>query len=360
MNLGSNKLSRRAFITTGSGIALATLGLSTLSVSAFGQTASEPSNEANSLRFLIDRNTSFELSNNNRVKLERAVYDFMKTHYNGITLQFWNQPFEQIDFEKRLTNIIYWINKAIAHHQALYPVDPIWVLSQIKAESLFCEFALSRSLAAGICQFMPYTARAGHQMIVAGDLPEHHLAPYKKPELANSLRQYDTLIKERNNYIKSNKSAKFFNLRKALDFMVQGKSGAIEAEKQLKYLEGLKEINQNITEAKENYTHYLETNINELGKRDLFGEIEFFNQFDERFTYKKPIFAMVKMLANALRVRNGNILAASAAYNAGLSRTWTSEPIYTQYGLMPAYEETSLYVSKIIANYEEISQRYYS
>ena len=67
---------------------------------------------------------------------------------------------------------------------------------------------------------------------------------------------------------------------------------------------------------------------------------------------------MVKMLANALRVRNGNILSASAAYNAGLSKTWTKQPIYQRYGFIPAYAETSRYVSKVVANYEEISLRY--
>ncbi|MBV1919399.1 MAG: hypothetical protein KUG73_01855, partial [Pseudomonadales bacterium] len=84
----------------------------------------------------------------------------------------------------------------------------------------------------------------------------------------------------------------------------------------------------------------------------------FFVAFDERFTYKKPIFAMVHMLANALRVRNGNMLAAAAAYNAGLSRTWTDEVLYTQYGQLPNYSETNRYLSRIIANYEEISRRF--
>ncbi len=354
MKYGSN-INRRDFLLAGSGIAVSTLSLNTI---ALDNTPTSGHNT--SLSFLIDRGTSFELSDNDRVKLERAVYDFMKTHYSGMSLQFWQQPFEQIDFENRLTNIIYWINKAVKHHESLYPVDPIWVLSQIKAESLFCEFALSRSLAAGLCQFMPYTARAGHQMIVAGDLPAHHNPPYKKPELAGSLQQYDALIKKRNNFIKNNRSTKFFNLEKALTFMAQGQEAPEEAQNQLDYIAEISEINSSIAEAKKNYVDYLETNITELGKRDLFGQTEFFSRFDERLTYQKPIFAMVKMLANALRVRSGNILSASAAYNAGLSKTWTNQPIYTQYGLMPAYEETSLYVSKIVANYEEISQRYHT
>jgi len=346
-------LSRRKFLYAGSGAMLSALSFSTFSGNALGLFEQEVP-----LRFLIQRGTSFYLSDNDRVKLERATLDFLKTNYAGMSLDVWGQPFEQIDFEKRLTNIIYWINKAVKHHESLFPVDPIWVLSQIKAESLFCEFALSPAMAAGLCQFMPYTAREGHQMIVAGDLPEHHLAPYKKPELANSLLRYNSLIKKRSSYIKNNKGAKFFTLDKALDYLRQDKLASKEAQKQVDYLTELAVINADIREAKSNYHDYIYTNITEIGKRDLFGETEFFNQFDQRFTYQKPIFAMVKMLANALRVRNGNILSASAAYNAGLSKTWTKQPIYKRYGLIPSYEETSRYVSKVVANYEEISLRY--
>jgi len=186
------------------------------------------------------------------------------------------------------------------------------------------------------------------------------LAPYKKPELANSLNNYNALLKAKSNFIKDNKSAKFFDFDKALEFLSLNKLGSKEAQKQIDYLSELKDINQNIKLAKHDYHNYIQANITELGKRDLFAESDFFNQFDQRFTYQKPIFAMVKMLANALRVRNGNILAASAAYNAGLSRTWTKQPIYKRYGVIPAFEETSRYVSKVLANYEEISQRYNS
>ncbi|MFT7186145.1 MAG: hypothetical protein ACI84K_001538 [Pseudohongiellaceae bacterium] len=346
-------LSRRKFLYAGSGVVLSALSFPALSAGI-----SSDFDQEKSLRFLIKRGTSFYLSDNDRVKLEHAVFDFLKDNYAGMSLQFWEQPFEQIDFKNRLTNIIYWVNKAVKYHESLYPVDPIWVVSQIKAESLFCEFALSPAMAAGICQFMPYTARQGHQMIVAGDLPEHHLAPYIKPELANSLTKYNALIKTRRTYIKNNKSAKFFNLDKALEFLRQDKLASKEAQKQVNYLTELGSINERIRQAKYDYHDYIHTNITELGKRDLFGESEFFNNFDQRFTYQKPIFAMVKMLANALRVRNGNILSASAAYNAGLSKTWTTQPIYKRYGFIPAYEETSRYVSKVVANYEEISLRY--
>lgn len=347
-------LNRRAFIGLSSGVALSAASLPT-----FGKSTIAQDQQSHNLNFLIDRKHSFVLSNNERGRLEHAVLNFLETHYAGMSLQVWGMPYEQIDFSKRLKNIIFWINKAVKHHESLYPVDPIWVLSQIKAESLFCEFALSPALAAGICQLMPYTARAGHQMIVAGDLPEHHMAPYKKPELANALIHYNTLVKQRRAFIKKNRSANYFDLNTALDYLKTGKKATQEAQKQLDYMAELAVMDSQIKEAREQYVDYIETNIRELGKQDLFGQTDFFLKFDERFTYRKPIFAMVKMLANALRVRNGNVLAAAAAYNAGLSRTWTSQPVYTDYGLIPAYDETSLYVSKVVANYEEIAKRYH-
>ena len=353
-----SKLSRRRFVCAASGTLL-----SACSLSALGSTYHSyllGGHEKGSISFIINRGTSFELSSNERVKLERAVLDFLSSHYSGISLQFWGLPFEQIDFEKRLKNIIYWVNKAVKHHESLYPVDPIWVLAQIKAESLFCEFAISPALAAGICQFIPNTARKGHQMIIAGDLPEHHQPPFKKTEYAKALNEYNQLIKQRRVYIKENRQAKFFTLDKALDFLADKREASQEAQRQIDYMAELATLRASINQARRNYVDYINTNITELGKRDLFGQTDFFKRFDERFTYRKPIFAMVNMLANALRVRNGNILTAAAAYNAGLSRTRTRQPIYSDYGLIPNFEETTVYISKVVANYEEIYKRYHA
>ncbi len=315
---------------------------------------------AQPLSFLLEKKPATPLSPEAKFRLTKATIDVLETHYSGMTLQFWAQPFEQIDFEKRITNIVYWVDKAIQHHQNLHTVDPVWVMSQIMAESLFCEFAISNSLAAGICQFMPKTAVKGYGMIIAGDAAAHHKAPYLKPELANSLKEYEQLIKQRNQYRKQTSKQATFNLNKALEWLAEGKFGMQQAQKQIERNEKIAEYNAKIKQAKNNYIEYIETNITELGKRDIFHHTDFFVRFDERFTYRKPVFSMVHMLANALRVRGGSILAATAAYNAGLSRTWTNEALYTNYGKLPNYAETSQYLSRIVANYEEIAARYYS
>ena len=310
------------------------------------------------LQFLLEHQQS-PLSNHKRFKLTQAVLDVLDTHYSGMSLQFWDMPFEKIDFEKRITNIVYWIDIAIQKHKNLHDLDPVWVLSQIMAESLFCEFALSRSLAAGICQFMPSTARKSYNMIIAGSVEAHHKSPYLKPHLANSLNEYRQLVSDRNKYRKATQQDATFNLNTALEWLAEGKSGMQEATRQIQRNHQIESFSQKIRTTKDNYIDYLETNITELGKRDIFLETDFFVKFDERFTYRKPIDAMVHMLANALRVRGGNILSAAAAYNAGLSRTWTNEALYTNYGTLPNFAETSQYLSRIVANYEEIANRYY-
>ncbi len=310
--------------------------------------------------FLAEKNKDRRLDENARYKLVLATLDVMDSFYRGMTLQFWRQPYQQIDFEKRITNIVYWLDLAIRNNRSVYAVDPVWVISQIMAESLFCELAISNSLAVGICQLMPRTASKGHNMIVAGKEKRHHHPPYVALQLADSLARYQRLIGEKNRYLKASAGDVKINLNKALQLLAEGQDARVEAQAQINRNATLLEFDAKIKKAKQDYIEYINTNVEILGKRDIFNNVDFFVGFDERFTYKKPIFAMVSMLANALRVRNGNILTAAAAYNAGLSRTWTDEALYTRYGKIPNFSETSQYLSRIIANYEEIAARFYA
>ena len=315
--------------------------------------------QTGSLDFLADHNTNNSgLTDAQRFKLVRSVLDVLETYYSGMTLQFWNQPFDKIDFEKRITNIVYWVNVAISQIESKYVVDPVWVMAQIMAESLSYELAVSKSMAAGICQIMPVTAVKEHNMVIAGSKISHHQAPYLKPELAASLSRYRQLLKEKNTFSRNSKAKASFNLDKALHWLAEEKSGKQQAQDQLQRIKTLREYDKKIDSVKKDYLDYITTNIEVLGGRNIFENEKFFIGFDERFSYKKPIFAMVSMLANALRVRSGNILTAAAAYNAGLSRTWTNEVLYTQYGQLPNFDETSRYISRVIANYEEISKRF--
>jgi hypothetical protein len=109
-------------------------------------------------------------------------------------------------------------------------------------------------------------------------------------------------------------------------------------------------------QARDNCRLYLEENFR---GRSIFepADAAFFERFDQRVLYAHSINAMVRMMAEHLRARRGNILAAAAGYNAGLGNTEAKSGVYALYGRMPSFGETVDYVSKIVVNHHEISRR---
>ena len=105
-------------------------------------------------------------------KLARATLDFLEEHYGDGRLPIWHRPFRSIDMEKRIVNVVYWVMQGVQKYQKIYPVDPAWIVAQILHESYFCEFAVSKALAVGICQFIRPTAHE-YKMLCGGDLPDH-------------------------------------------------------------------------------------------------------------------------------------------------------------------------------------------
>jgi hypothetical protein len=294
-------------------------------------------------------------------RLLRATLDYIANSYQGKKLPIWNKYFEQVDLEKRLIKIIYWICTEIETFKDIYPLDPIWLVAQIMVESFFCEFAISPALAVGICQFVIPTAHE-YGMLCAGDSPEHFSAPYKLAEYAGQGEEYYRLRRDKRSFINAQKSEAMLTLEEAIQIIANGNCGEFieTARRQLDYEDRLTEMDKKIAEAKNNYRAYLEQNIlTGEDDIDLFESTEFLVNFDERFTHKKPISSMVKMLTRHLRARNGNILAAAAGYNAGLSRTIDSEP-YRPYGKIPSFLETADYLSHTLVYHHEITQRLYS
>ncbi len=295
-----------------------------------------------------------QLDTDIQYRLVRATLGYLEEHYRGVTLQHWNKRFEDIDFEKRLVNILLWVIRGIQHHQQIYPLDPAWVLAQIMAESLFYEFAISDALAVGLCQFIVPTARA-YNMQVAGSQPAHHTSSFRLSAYAGKAKEYYALRRAKKTYRKHRTPTNLLSLEDALLIITQDQTEASKeiARQNLQYRHKLQEFDQGIAAAKEQYKTYLHKNIQD---KDLFKNTDFLRAFDERFTYRKPIFAMVKMLATFLRARNGNILAATAGYNAGLSRT-RDAGVYKAYGKIPTIGETATYVSRTLINHYEIVQR---
>lgn len=295
-------------------------------------------------------------SSNYAFRLTRATLDFLEASYAGQTVPIWYRKFEEIDFEKRVSNITYWIMQGAQRYQTIHPVDPAWIMAQIMHESYFYEFAVSGSLAVGICQFVSRTAHE-FEMLCAGDKAEHKSAGYKMAELADEESRYFSLIRQKRNFTRTNQMRDDFNFENLVEAIAAGgaQSWQADAEKYLANKARLEAFDEDIRQARDGYTQFIRAN---LEGRDIFNEadLDFLLQFDERVTYKKPIFGMIQMLARSLRARNGYIIAAAAGYNAGLSTT-LAEGLFRPYGKIPNFEETVTYLSRVFVLHHEISKR---
>jgi hypothetical protein len=292
-------------------------------------------------------------------RLVHAVLDFIESHYAGGTMPVWEERFDKVDMEKRILNIAYWVIKASDEASGLYFVDPAWIMAQITAESFFYEFAVSEAFAVGICQFIVPTAhRYG---MITPDKLKFDTSRVREKNLAGELDRLYELLGQRKRLLREN-SELFRNrdsvLHECLSALAEERP-LPEARGWLQALYGKKELDRSIVEARSNYRKFLEANFR---GRSIFDsqDLRFLVRFDERVTYRKPLYAMVRMMAEHLRFRNGNLLAATAGYNAGLVRTNSKYKIYRSYGRIPHIEETVTYVNRIVVNHHEITKRFRS
>jgi soluble lytic murein transglycosylase-like protein len=289
-------------------------------------------------------------------KLGRAILDFTEEHYRGRNLPVWRRPLEGIDLEKRVVNIVYWIMRGTAESMGIHPLDPAWVAAQIMAESYFYEFAVSWAFAVGPCQFIAPTARR-YDMLTAGDRPEHHRPPYSLHEHAMAIERY---YDKREHWkharrIRGKLESDEPMIKQVLKAAILGRP-VPDAQQYLRAWERVEELDREVKEARKNFKAYLKANFEGrsiFDKRDL----AFLVDFDERVTYRKPVRAMCRMLAENLRARSGNVVAAAAGYNAGLGNTADPSHVYEPYGKIPGFDETVRYVSRILVNHHEIVRR---
>ena len=153
-------------------------------------------------------------------KLVAATVGFLEDHYPN-KVPVWNKPFATVDFEKRLTSIVYWLIVGVNKHKNIYPVDPVWAIAQMMKESYFYEFAVSTALAVGICQFIQPTALS-YDMLCAGISPNHRQSPYRRTDLAGKAAEYYRIRDERRRYRRQNKPSKRFSLQEALQIIESG------------------------------------------------------------------------------------------------------------------------------------------
>ena len=277
--------SRRYFLKALGG----TLALSLTDLSAVAANELTPGRFASPINIIMPRDYRPAVhyrDGNYRARLTRAILDLLETHYGTQTLPVWQQRFGAIDLEKRVSNILYWMLIAVREYESVYPVDPAWAMAQIMKESYFYEFAVSRSLAVGICQFIQPTAES-YGMLCAGTRPEHRGPAYAMNEHAGRAADYYELRRERNSYRRRARPAREYNVNELLEMVSDGASGAQReaARKQLAYLQKRDEYYQTELRYRDQFRDYLRANVR---GRDIFNDrdLQFILGFDERFTYK--------------------------------------------------------------------------
>lgn len=290
------------------------------------------------------------------VAVANATLAFLFDAYSKGNMPVWKKSLSEVDMGSRIHGIATQAVASARVHASIYPVDPCWIMGQIMTESFFNEFAVSAALAVGPCQFIAATGR--HYGLICADdnsVPPEQL---KNPELRTAFDESAQLRSRLRTQRSSN--AKLFGdtnslLRRLLNAQVSG----IPVSNAAACLDGLNlvdSLQEQYAQARDRARDFIRLN---LEGRSIFNhaDIVFFEQFEQRVLYHHSVNAMVRMMAEHLRARKGNILAATAGYNAGLGNTDYEWGIYADYGRIPSFGETVNYVSKIVINHYEISRR---
>lgn len=288
--------------------------------------------------------------------MAQATLAFIIESYPKGNLPVWKKPLSEIDLHSRIPAICTHVVQGVLRHAATYPVDPCWIMGQMMAESFFYEFAVSSALAVGPCQFIAPTAR-GYGLVCADehgqpagfarreDLePEFTLAATYREQMRSLRREQPDLF---------GSPAKL--LRTVLNAQAAGTPVAAAGTYALA-LDRMDLLQAQYNSARDNCRQYFSENFK---GRSIFSphDAAFFEKFDQRVLYPHAINAMVRMMAENMRARGGNILAATAGYNAGLGNTDAKDGVYTAYGRLPNFAETVEYVSRILVNHHEIARR---
>ena len=118
-------------------------------------------------------------------------------------------------------------------------MDPAWIIAQIFIESRLYEFAISRALAVGPCQFIMSTANR-YGLGCAGNrnatVPQSGIK--EDEELIRLIDEYEEAHKVRRAYLRKNKHLRRLKLNKIINRIVSGDPKVIETAKE--YQSGLR------------------------------------------------------------------------------------------------------------------------
>lgn len=308
--------------------------------------------------FFVPRSYDPDISDARLSQIQGAVLQFMADSFPTAPLPLWKRPLAEIDMGFRLQVTLEHLARGVSDAKEVFPVDPVWVLSQILAESWLFDGAISNASAVGLCQITPVAARE-YGLLLASDLPEHRREPFLLPELASTLEEMERLQKDRQDFVKTHRPKPEITYDEMLTAVAAGTSADLKdrASAQTAFKASVLAFDERIKVLRLDYRKYLDANYATGGGAHPVNNATFFESFDHRFLHSKAIPVMVSILSKNLSRRSGNILAAAAAYNAGLSTTYFEEKLYAPFGRIPAIDETTRYISRILGNYFEIHKR---
>ncbi|MBR5346517.1 MAG: transglycosylase SLT domain-containing protein [Deltaproteobacteria bacterium] len=277
----------------------------------------------------------------------RHVYD----NYSKVNMvPIWRKPLSQIDLAPRLKLIARAAIRGAVDSASIWPVDPVWIVGQIMTESYFDEFAISPSLAVGCCQFIAGTGRQ-YGLVCA---EPRTLAQVASSEIAAADQLREAISNHRKRY-----ADPFGKPTAVLHAMLSDYVAGKPLSQAANYLQAYREMDSLQARYKEARNKAYARLKENFRNRSIFNptDVAFLERFDQRALPSYCVPAMCKMMANLLRDRNGNILTATAGYNAGPGRTKFDFGVYLRYGRIPDIGETVTYVSRTVINHCEIERR---
>ncbi len=211
------------------------------------------------------------------------------------------------------------IQSSIKKYEDIYFLDPLFVLSIIKAESDFQKYTISSVGAAGVAQFMPTTAKESGMKVF---LPSYYEIAWQE---LRTVREYSQKVQEALGKI-SFREPKEYNRKWASEVIL--------------YRELATQHQEKANQLFQRYKQDLLAQVKDASDEELMG-------IDQRFVIPLAIDACVKLLAgNARKLESGDAREIASAYNAGLGRV-------LEFRGIPFIEETVIFQNRVMNYYRQ-------
>jgi len=216
------------------------------------------------------------------------------------------------------------IQSSIKEYEDIHSLDPLFVLSVIKAECHFRKYTISSVGAAGVAQFMPITAKESGMKVF---LPSYYETAWQELKTA---RGYSQKVQEALGKI-SFREPREYNRKRASEVIL--------------YRELATQHQEKANQLFQRYKQDLLAQVEGASDEELMG-------IDQRFIISLAIDACVKLLAeNARKLESADIREIASAYNAGLGRVLEFQGI-------PFIEETVIFQNRVMNYYRQYLMKF--